>query len=98
MELLRQYDLIVTFLEKFQETLFEMFSLNTLYTLYQIIYDRTIIDYQCLIKYSLGLNKQRTYLILLLDRLSTIFANKLLLKNPTEYNFVLDVYNCFEHA
>jgi hypothetical protein len=98
MELLRQYDLIVTFLEKFQETLFEMFSLNTLYTLYQIIYDRTIIDYQCLIKYSLGLNKQRTYLILLLDRLSTIFANKLHLKNSTGYNFVLYVHNCFEHA
>ncbi len=98
MELLRQYDLIVTFLEKFQETLFEMFSLSTLYTLYQIIYDRTIIDYQCLIKYSLGLNKQRIYLILLLDRLSTIFANKLHLKNSTGYNFVLEVYNCFEHA
>jgi len=98
MELLMQYDLIVTFLEKFQETLFEMFSLNTLYPLYQIIYDRTIIDYQCLIKYSLGLNKQRTYLILLLDRLSTIFANKLHLKTFTGYNFVLDVYNCFEHA
>ncbi len=98
MELLRQYDLIVTFLEKSQETLFEMFSLNTLYTLYQIIYDRTIIDYQCLIKYSLRLNKQRTYLILLLDRLSTIFANKLHLKTPTGYNFVLDVYNRFEHA
>ncbi len=80
MELLRQYDLIVTFLKKFffQETLFEMFSLNTLYTLYQIIYDRTIIDYQCLIKYPLSLNKQRTYLILLIDRLNTI-----LLKNFT---------------
>ena len=75
-----------------------MFSLITLYTLYQIIYDRTIIDYQCLIKYPLSLNKQRTYLILLLDRLSTIFANKLHLKTPTGYNFVLDVYNCFEHA
>jgi hypothetical protein len=98
MELLRQYDLIVTFLEKSQETLLEMFPLYTLYTLYQIIYDRTIIDYQCLIKYSLGLNKQRAYLILLLDRLSTIFANKLHLKIPTGYNFVLDVYNCFEHA
>ncbi len=77
MELLRQYDLIVTFLEKSQETLFEMFSLNTLYTLYNIIYDRTIIDYQCLIKHSLDLNKQRAYLILLLDRFSTILANKL---------------------
>jgi hypothetical protein len=95
MELLRQYDLIVTFLEKSQETLFEMFSLNTLYTLYQIIYDRTIIDYQCLIKYSLGLNKQRTYLILLLDRLSTIFANKLHLKTFIGYNFVLDIYSRF---
>jgi hypothetical protein len=75
-----------------------MFSLNTLYPLYQIIYDRTIIDYQCLIKYSLGLNKQRTYLILLLDRLSTIFANKLHSKTSTGYNFVLDIYSCFEHA
>jgi hypothetical protein len=75
-----------------------MFSLNTLYILYQIIYDRTIIDYQCLIKYSLGLNKHQTYLILLLDRLSTIFADKLLLKTPTGYNSDLDVYNCFEHA
>ena len=98
MEFLRQYDLIVTFLENSQETLFEMFSLNTLYTLYQIIYDRTIIDYQCLIKYSLGLNKHQTYLILLLDYLSTIFANKHHSKTFTGYNFVLDVYNCFEHA
>ncbi len=98
MEPLRQYDLIVTFLEKSQETLFEMFSLNTLYTLYQTIYDRTMIDYQSLIKYPLGLNKQRTYLILLLDRLSTIFANKLHLKTFTGYNFVLDIYKCFEHA
>ncbi len=98
MELLRQYESIVTFLEKSQETLFEMFSLNTLYILYQIIYDRIIIDYQCLIKYSLGLNKQRTYLILLLDCLSTIFANKLQLKISTGYNFVLDIYSCFEHA
>jgi hypothetical protein len=72
-----------------------MFSLNTLYTLYQIIYDRTIIDYQCLIKYSLGLNKQRTYLILLLDRLSTIFANNLYLKTFTGHNFVLDIYSGF---
>ena len=95
MELLRQYDLTVTFLEKSQETLFEMFSLNTLYTLYQIIYDRTVIDYQCLIKYSLGLNKQRTYLILLLNRLSTTFANNLHLKTPTGHNFVLDIYSCF---
>ncbi len=95
MEFLRQYDLIVTFLEKSQETLFEMFSLNTLYTLYQIIYDRTLIDYQCLIKYPLGLNKQRTYLILLLDRLSTTFANNLQLKTLIGHNFVLDIYSRF---
>ncbi len=95
MEFLRQYDLIVTFLEKSQETLFEMLSLNTLCTLYQIIYDRTIIDFQCLIKYPLGLNKQRTYLILLLDRLSTTFANNFHLKTPTGHNFVLDIYSRF---
>ncbi len=74
-----------------------MFSLN-LYTLYQIIYDRTIIDYQCLIKYPLSLNKQQTYLILLLDRLSTTFANTLHLITSTGYNFVLDIDNCFENA
>jgi hypothetical protein len=96
MEFLRQYDSIVIFLVKIsKKTLLEMFSLNTLYTLYQIIYNRTIIDYQCLIKYPLGLNKQRTYLILLLDHLSTIFANNLHLKTPTGHNFVLDIYSCF---
>ena len=98
MEHFRQYYLIYTSLAKVQETLFEMFPLYTLSTLYQIIYDRTLIDYQCLIKHSLDLNKQRTYLILLIDRLNTILLEKLHLKIPTGYNFVLDIYNCFEHA
>jgi hypothetical protein len=76
MEHLRQYGLIVTFLKKSQETLLEMFHLNTLYTLYQIIYDRTIIDYQCLIKYSLDFSRQQTHLILLIDHLHTILTKK----------------------
>ena len=95
MSQLSQFWSILKLLETAQEIFHKMPPIPNLYTLYQIIYDKAVLDYQHLILCSSDITKTNSYLILLINHLNLIIVEKLQLPLPLDQNFLLDFYDQF---
>ena len=90
-----QYFIIADILQSTQAAFYKLAPTPSLHPFYQIIYDKSIIDYQVLIKNSTNFMKQQTYLVLLIARLHILISEKPHLKCPLENHFLLDIFNNF---
>ncbi len=88
-----QYFIIADVLQNTQAAFYKLTPIPSLHPFYQIIYDKSIIDYQVLIKNSTNFIRQQTYLVLLIARLQILISEKLNLKHPLENHFLLDIFN-----
>ena len=90
-----QYFVIADILQNTQAAFYKLTPIPSLHSFHQIIYDKSIIDYQALIKNSTNFIKQQTYLVLLIARLEILISEKLHLEDPLENHFLLDIFNNF---
>jgi hypothetical protein len=92
-----QYFIIADILQNTQAAFYKLTPIPSLHPFYEVIYDKSIIDYQVLIKHSNNFIKQQSYLVLLITRLEILISEKLGLKHPLENNLLLDIFNNFHY-